>query len=211
MAANEHSTSSVPRRTVLVTIQSNALAYGGLAFMLASFASLVVLMIMLYGLRGMEGVPVTKIETPADYQAYTLRLGDHYLKQYLPPLLLLLSMLVSAAVGYLLLRAAGTASKQVIPPQDYELLSKILVQSKEKGIDHYVRLSSLTGITGLFTKVGLAGLPLATIGLTVVFTILALWSSSLGTQFFDLAKLTLGAFLGSFVQRKAGEMEKTTQ
>jgi len=87
MAANEHSTSSVPRRTVLVTIQSNALAYGGLAFMLASFASLVVLMIMLYGLRGMEGVPVTKIETPADYQAYTLRLGDHYLKQYLPPLL----------------------------------------------------------------------------------------------------------------------------
>ena len=120
-------------------------------------------------------------------------------------------MLVSAAVGYLLLRAAGTASKQVIPPQDYELLSRILVQSKEKGIDHYVRLSSLTGITGLFTKVGLARLPLATIGLTVVFTLLALWSSSLGTQFFDLAKLTLGAFLGSFVQRKAGEMEKTTQ
>src|SRR4051794_27472114 len=50
----------------------------------------------------------------------------------------------------------------------------------------------------LFTKLGLTGLPLATISLTIIFSLLA--TANPGT-FLDLAKLTLGAFIGSYVQR----------
>jgi hypothetical protein len=47
---------------------------------------------------------------------------------------------------------------------------------------------------------GLTGLPLATIGLTLFFSLLAIQYPN----FMDLAKLTLGAFIGSFVQKQAG-------
>jgi hypothetical protein len=65
----------------------------------------------------------------------------------------------------------------------------------------YIRLSSLSGLVGTFTKIGLSGLPLATIGLTFIFTLLSVF----GANFFDLARLTLGAFIGSYVQRTATE------
>ena len=66
-----------------------------------------------------------------------------------------------------------------------------------------MRLSSLRGFTGTFTKLGLSGLPLATIGLTLFFAMLALLPLDTESQrsFFDLTKLTLGAFIGSFVQK----------
>jgi hypothetical protein len=44
---------------------------------------------------------------------------------------------------------------------------------------------------------------LATIGLTIFFSLLSLKSP----QFLDLAKLTLGAFIGSFVQKQVGERQ----
>jgi hypothetical protein len=56
-----------------------------------------------------------------------------------------------------------------------------------------------SGATGTFTKIGLTGLPLATILLTIFLGVAGL----VNAQFFDLAKLTLGAFLGSFVQRQS--------
>ena len=67
-----------------------------------------------------------------------------------------------------------------------------------------MRLSSLSGFTGTFTKLGLTGLPLATVALTLIFAALALLPVGLEGQksFFDLTKLTLGAFIGSFVQRQ---------
>lgn len=106
---------------------------------------------------------------------------------------------LSAMIGYLLLRAAGTSSKQVIPEHDRMLLSSLIHDEKDKGIDLYVRLSSLIGATGVFTRLGLVGLPLATIGLTLLFTGVSLgW----GKEYLDLAKLTLGAFIGSYVQRQ---------
>lgn len=63
------------------------------------------------------------------------------------------------------------------------------------------RLSSLGGATGTATKLGLTGLPLATVGLTIFFSVVALFDSRADGGFMDLAKLTLGAFIGSFVQR----------
>ena len=103
--------------------------------------------------------------------------------------------------GYNLLSAAGAATKEVIPRSDYELLSSLVAEEKEKGIDLYVRLNSLSGATGFFTKIGITGLPLATIALSLIFTVLGLTQAS-GTKLFDLANLTLGAFLGSYVQRQ---------
>jgi hypothetical protein len=51
----------------------------------------------------------------------------------------------------------------------------------------------------MFTKLGLTGLPLTTVVLTLIFSFMA----AAGAEgFMDLAKLTLGAFIGSFVQRQ---------
>jgi hypothetical protein len=95
--------------------------------------------------------------------------------------------------------AAGATATVVIPPQDYELLAPLVTDGKSESIDQYVRLSSLAKFTGTFTQLGLTGLPLATIGLTLFFAALALGRPN---DFLDLTKLTLGAFIGSFVQRQ---------
>jgi hypothetical protein len=86
----------------------------------------------------------------------------------------------------------------VLPPQDRKLLEDLIRDGNEKGIDQYVRLSSLSGTTGAATKLGLTGLPLATASLTIFFSALAIFGIN---GFLDLTKLTLGAFIGSFVQR----------
>jgi hypothetical protein len=89
-------------------------------------------------------------------------------------------------------------AKLVITAEDRSLLEDLIRSGNEKAIDQYVRLSSLTGTTGTATKLGLSGLPLATVGLTLFFSIIAIFHVE---GFMDLAKLTLGAFIGSFVQR----------
>ena len=98
---------------------------------------------------------------------------------------------------------SGLSSPNVVlPPQDRKLLEDLIRDGNEKGIDQYVRLSSLSGTTGAATKLGLTGLPLATAGLTIFFSALAI----LGINgFLDLTKLTLGAFIGSFVQRNPSD------
>jgi len=107
--------------------------------------------------------------------------------------------LASAYIGYRMVVAAGATATVVIPPQDYALLAPLVSDGKSESIDHYVRLSSLAKFTGTFTQLGLTGLPLATIGLTLFFAALALIRPN---DFLDLTKLTLGAFIGSFVQRQ---------
>jgi hypothetical protein len=106
--------------------------------------------------------------------------------------------LVSAYIGYRMVVAAGATTAVVIPPQDYELLAPLVTDGKSEAIDQYVRLSSLARFTGTFTQLGLTGLPLATIGLTLFFAVVSLFKP----DFLDLTKLTLGAFIGSFVQRQ---------
>jgi hypothetical protein len=178
-----------------------SLSYSGLLFVLASLGCIAGLVWHLIRTREYLYKPyMATIEITENISTDILSVGmfDHYLTVFFSPIVLFLSAMFSALVGFLLLRAAGTANKEVIPRQDYELISKMLVNQNEKGVDHYIRLSSLTGITGIFTKVGLTGLPLATIFLTMFFTFLSIW----GDQFFDLAKLTLGAFIGSYVQKQ---------
>lgn len=107
--------------------------------------------------------------------------------------------LFSSYIGYRLVSAAGATRNPVIPAEDYNLLAPLVAEGKAEAIDQYVRLSSLSKFTGTFTQLGLTGLPLATIFLTLFFSVLTLIDSS---QFLDLTKLTLGAFIGSFVQRQ---------
>ena len=122
-----------------------------------------------------------------------------FVHAYLPHITVFVTAIVSAALGVRLLKAAGSAYIRVIPPDDYPVLAESIREGKAESIDQYVRLSSLSGFTGGFTKMGLTGLPLTTVSLTLIFSVLAIFDK---TSFLDLAKLTLGAFIGSFVQKQ---------
>ena len=104
-------------------------------------------------------------------------------------------------MGARTMAAVISIQREVIPRRDRKLLEPLIANGEEKAIDQYVRLSSLTGITGLATKLGLTGLPLLTVALTLIFSALEIYKP--GSGFMDLTKLTLGAFIGSFVQRVA--------
>lgn len=179
------------RRDFIGSRQQTALVYSSLLFMLASMSLFIAMTWWLLNLGAIRPwTPETK-QTEIMY----------YVGGYFTALILFISGLSCAVFGYGLLSAAGAAAKEVIPRSDYALLSALIVDEKEKAIDLYVILNSLSGATGFFTKIGITGLPLATIALSIIFTILGLIQGS-GTKLFDLASLTLGAFLGSYVQRQ---------
>jgi hypothetical protein len=182
-----------------------SLTIGGLFFMLASLAALIALIYVLFNIRQIS--PPTSYPEP-DRQYYGLL--SFYLSIFMSPILLFSTSIVASVLGYCLLRAAGTGTKQVIPLQDYKLLSQMLLDNNHEGISSYIALSSLTGLTGFFTKIGLTGLPLATITLTVIFALAAIIVGG-NRELFDLAKLTLGAFIGSYVQRQATDYQKSSR
>ena len=196
----DNSTETIAYREQLSSRQIMFFSQAGLLFIVASLVCLggLVWHLLNTGEYGYKPFLSTLNGDAYSSDILTMAMFDHYLTVFFTPIVLFLAAIFSAFVGFLLLRTAGAANKEVIPRQDYELISKMLITKNEKGIDHYIRLSSLTGLTGIFTKVGLTGLPLATIFLTMFFTVLSIW----GDQFFDLAKLTLGAFIGSYVQKQ---------
>ena len=133
------------------------------------------------------------------------QLISHYLKPYLGPLMMFLVAILASALGFAMIQVSGRATRRVINPEDRDVVTKLLLSNPQTGIDNYIRLSSLTGIIGGFTKLGLSGLPLATISLTVIFALMALItlsSEKTSTAMLDLCKLTLGAFIGSYVQKQ---------
>jgi hypothetical protein len=107
---------------------------------------------------------------------------------------------ILAWLGLGFFRKAGQSTNYVIRPEDREGLWPLIQEPKPEAIDQYIRLASLSGISGAFTKVGFTGLPLATVVLTLLFVFLSLGSGN--KELMELAKLTLGAFIGSFVQRQ---------
>jgi len=181
------------------TITTRAFIFGGVGFFSVAFVLLIYIVISLIKIGAII------IEKNEDLKLQIALVGG----KLAVPLLLLAAAMLSTLAGYLLLRGAGAATRQVIPPQDRDLLNRLITDEKITGVDQYIRLSSLSGVTGVFTRLGLVGLPLATIGLTVIFTALALLPGDRSEKFLDLAKLTLGAFIGSYVQRQATEAQKT--
>jgi hypothetical protein len=113
------------------------------------------------------------------------------------PIFLFAGAMVLMASGIKLLGAAGQTTATVIPDHDRDLLAPLILEANAKGIEQYVVLSSLSGFTGTFQKIGFTGLPLATVLVTLIFSLL----SFANPEFLELAKLTLGAFIGSFVQK----------
>jgi len=172
--------------------QTFALTVAGLIFMAASAVALSALIFKL----AFHSIEISARGTTSE-PAMALLIAI-----YTAPLILFAAACFAAIVGYILLRTAGTATRDTIPRQDYPLLSRLVLENNIVGINQYIRLSSLSGFAGIFAKIGLSGLPLATIGLTVIFTILSFWG---GDKIFDLAKLTLGAFIGSYVQQSVTE------
>jgi hypothetical protein len=110
-------------------------------------------------------------------------------------------LIAAIYVGGRIVISGVSVQRDVIPAQDRHLLEPLITASDEKAIEQYVRLSSLAGATGTATRLGLTGLPLLTVALTLIFSGLHIYKPD--AQFLDLAKLTLGAFIGSFVQRSA--------
>jgi len=188
---------------------STVFLYAGLMFLAVSLCLFVVggmSLFMLMQKGPIIQVPTELSATASSTAAFTAR--DIYnfwggvLSVFLAPVLTFVSAAVCAYVGIRLLKSAGAVATQVIPPQDYALLAGAIQKGDDKAISEYIRLSSLSGTTGTFTKVGLTGLPLATIFLTVLLALLGLYVPKL----LDLAQLTLGAFLGSYVQKKQTEI-----
>jgi len=125
------------------------------------------------------------------------------LRWYIPELILVGVGVFGAILGVMLLRTVGLASSEpnrVVNKDEWLSIVDKVKAGDEKTVDQYIRLTSLTGFTGTFTKLGLTGLPLATIALTLFFSVIAISYQ----EFMDLAKLTLGAFIGSFVQKQVG-------
>jgi hypothetical protein len=124
-------------------------------------------------------------------------------------------VLIGVLVAFLALRLfskAGSLTSEVIREKDRDLLTPLISGANKEAIGEYIRLASLSGFTGTFQYLGFTGLPLATVALTLILLAIALWvdDDELKKGVFDMAKLTLGAFLGSFVQRNL-ETEKLTQ
>ena len=74
----------------------------------------------------------------------------------LAPLIGLLAAIICTVVGTRLLRSSGAVTTQVISPQDYPILGPAISAGNEQAISQFIRLSSLSGTTGTFTKIGSA-------------------------------------------------------
>jgi hypothetical protein len=194
-----------------ITINPQVLHRSRLLFTisLAAFVALLILIFTptLYSLA--TGKPATM---HFDFGKETTA-GVLLLALYMPHLLLFVTTIVSGFIGYKLVVAAGASPENPIPPSNYALLAPLIKEGKAESIDQYVRLSALSGFTGAFTKLGLTGLPLTTVTLTLLFATAALLPLEPESQknFFDLTKLTLGAFIGSFVQRQVEQRRASEQ
>ncbi len=123
-------------------------------------------------------------------------------------LLFFIGSMIFLMVGLRLLSSAGKVNTKRIPESDKALLHQLIKDGNSNGIKQYVIISSLSSFTGSFQKIGFTGLPLATVVLTLIFSMLAILYPE-NNKFIDFAQLTLGAFIGSFIQKKEGVYENT--
>ncbi len=183
--------------------------YSGLAFMLAS-ATIILYTFASFALFEKEPVPADLVR---EYGSETLNFIEGHFDIFAGFALALLS----GWFGLWLFSKINANYSQVIRKEDRALLQPLIETANVEAINQYIRLSSLSGWVGAFTKVGFTGLPLATVSLTIIFVISALFYSDKGaelgqtaTTLFDMAKLTLGAFIGSFVQRQVEQKQNSS-
>jgi hypothetical protein len=176
--------------------------YSGLVFLFASLALIASIIYWAFDPKIRDMIFQAGMDYPNIAAAMSEKEKYNFFGKFfaiiLIPAALILAATICTVVGIKLLRAAAIVSNTVIPPQDFSILAPAIRDANEHAITEYIRLSSLTGATGTFTKIGLTGLPLATILLTIILAILGVFNQ----KFLELSQLTLGAFIGSFVQRK---------
>lgn len=147
---------------------------------------------------------------------------------------------LAVLAGYVLLRAArnpDAADMGNALPDDARSLMTVWLEKSTDPIGDWQKMVGLTGGVGIFRKLELSGMPLATILMTLLFCVLGLIAPFVpllhlcasaqdaltnskdalsnykdsfvkaGEIFLDMAKLTLGAFIGSFVTK--GNMRDT--
>lgn len=132
---------------------------------------------------------------------------------------------LAAFIGFLLVRMARRgrpkAPKVVLPEEGEKYLGPALERSPDP-IGDWTRLAGLAGGTGVFRKLEFSGMPLATILMTVLFCLLGIGTplmskiaegpfEDLSKGFLELAKLTLGAFIGSFVTKSTTRETEATR
>ena len=149
----------------------------------------------LFGIIAYQSVEFAIPDRPEEGQELVVWILQHFSDD----VLIFFGAIFLSIVGIRLLGAAGKGVPLAIAPEDRELLEPLIKDANKDAIKQYVILSSLSGFTGTFQKIGFSGLPLATVTLTLIFSALTF----LKPEFLDLAKLTLGAFIGSFVQKGA--------
>src|SRR5262249_24783604 len=81
---------------------------------------------------------------------------------------------VAASLGKRLLTSLRLVDTRTIPYEDLPLVRRAVIDGKSEPIHQYVRLRSLSGMSGNFTKLGVTGLPLTTVFLTLVFSCVSL-------------------------------------
>lgn len=166
------------------------------AFSVICFGAIVYLKVH----ESLKTVPPARIESALDL-----------VQRETSTIVLLLIGYLTASMGRRLLTTVRLTDTRTIPIEDLPLVRDAVMKGSPEPIDQYLRLRSLSGIAGNFTKLQVTGLPLTTVFLTLVFAgvaLLPLANKQLPGQFLDLAKLTLGAFIGSFVQ---GRVEQRKQ
>ncbi|MEQ8696535.1 MAG: hypothetical protein RLO48_12175 [Bauldia litoralis] len=169
-----------------------ALILSGFIFCAASATA------MVYGLYLIVSSPVGSRPVATNFPGFLSLYGDLLAVAFFA--------MVAAFLAFSFFRHAGKSTNFVIRPEDREYLWPLLTKPNSEAVDQYIRLASLSGFSGSFTKVGFTGLPLATVALTLIFVILSLLTDN--TDLMELAKLTLGAFIGSFVQRQVERGER---
>jgi len=141
--------------------ESNATAARGTAIITWAGLIIIYLSVAAFGLVGF-----------LLYRTAGLARADLY--KYTPEFMVSAIGVFAALLGVKLVRAGGLSPSDPLPvvnPVEWRILSAALTKCDEDPIGQYIRLSSLTGATGFFTKLGLSGLPLATIALTLFFAL----------------------------------------
>jgi hypothetical protein len=163
------------------------------------FFTLVAVISFIYGIVRLISGSVTMVGRDAPF--------DFWRDLFLPKFDIFAIMLIGIIAALFAIRLftkAGSLSSQVIRPEDRALLDPLIRDAKKEAINEYIRLASLTGFVGTFTKLGFTGLPLVTVALTLILLVISLLlhrDPDMQKSVFDMAKLMLGAFVGSFVQR----------
>lgn len=195
--SNQDEDQSQPHASQFVP-PAGAAPFAGRVFIFSSVLSLaaIVLMIIEPLVSPVFGFKPIASEDPKTLTDLMIRKSDLFL--------LFIVAAFCAVVGRSLVTYVPLSSIRTIPEDDFSLVSDAVREGKPEPIDQYVRLRSLTGFAGSFQKLGITGLPLTTVALTLIFSIISVTFERGASEqpFLDLAKLTLGAFIGSFVQRQ---------